>query len=91
MFKVKYNLDGSVAKFKARLVAQKFSHISGINFVETFAPIVKRVLLRIYLALCLMFNLFIHQVDIVRIYLESLLGDNKLLIFMKLFLGTQYL
>ncbi len=31
-----------------------------------------------------MFNLFIHQVDIVGAYLESLLGDNELPIFMKL-------
>lgn len=31
-----------------------------------------------------MLNLFIHKVDIVSIYLKSLLGVNKLLIFMKL-------
>ena len=45
---------------------------------------VRRESLRIYLALCLMLNLFIHQVDIVGAYLESLLGDNELPIFMKL-------
>ncbi len=84
VFKVKYHPDGSVARFKARLVAQGFLQVPGIDFSETFALTVRRESLRIYLALCLMLNLFIHQVDIVGVYLESLLGDNELPIFMKL-------
>lgn len=60
VFKVKYHPDGSVARFKARLVAQDFSQVHGINFSETFAPTVRRESLRIYLALCLMLNLFGH-------------------------------
>lgn len=63
----------------------------GVDFSETFAPTVKRESLRIYLALCLMLNLFIHQVDIVGAYLESLLGDNELPIFMKLPPGMHHL
>ena len=84
MFKVKYHPDGLVARFKARLVAQGFSQIPGIDFAETFAPTVRRELLRIYLAVCLFLNLIIHQVDIVGAYLESDLSDNELSIFMKL-------
>ena len=84
VFKVKYHPDGSVARFKARLVAQGFSQVQGIDFSKTFAPTVRRESLQIYLALCLMLNLFIHQVDIVGAYLESSLGDNELSIFMKL-------
>lgn len=84
VFKVKYNPDGSVARFKARLVAQVFLQVQGIDFVETFAPTVRRESLRIYLAICLSLNLFIHQVDIVGAYLESLLNDNEFPIFIKL-------
>lgn len=47
--------------------------------------------LRIYLALCLILNLFIYQVDIVGTYPESLFGNNELLIFMKLPPKIQYL
>lgn len=60
VFKVQYHPDRSVARFKARLVAQGFSQVPGIDFSETFAPTVRRELLQIYLALCLALNLLIH-------------------------------
>ena len=91
MFKVKYHPDGSVARFKAKLVAQGFSQIQGIDFAETFAPTVRRESLQIYLAICLFLNLIIHQVDIVGAYLESDLSDNELPIFMKLPSGMHQL
>ena len=91
MFKVNYPPDGSVARFKAKLVAQGFSQVQGINFSETFTPKVRRYSLRIYLAFCLMLNLFVHQVDIVSAYLESQLGGNEFPIFIKLLPGMYHL
>lgn len=73
-----------MARFKARPVAHGFSQVLDINFAETFPPIVRRESLQIYLALCLMLKLFIHQVDIVGVYLKSLLSDNDLPILIKL-------
>ena len=70
---MKYNTDGSVARLKVRLVAQGFLQVQGIDFSETFAFIVRRELLPIYLAICVALNLFIHQVDIMGAYLESFL------------------
>lgn len=54
-----------------------------VNFLEIFALTIRRVSLRIYLALYLMLNLFIYQVDIISAYLKSLLSDKELPIFMK--------
>lgn len=76
-FRVKHNPDRSVARFKARLVAQGFSQVPKIDFTETFAPTVRKELLRIYLAICAFLGLIIHQVDIVGTYLESLLCWNR--------------
>ena len=44
--------DGEVTKYKARLVTQGFSQQEGIDYLETFAPVVKSASLRIFLAIC---------------------------------------
>ncbi len=84
VFKVKYHPDGSVARYKARLVVQRYSQIPGIDFNETFVPTVRRKSLRIFLAISALFGFLVEQIDIIRAYLESLMGDNELPIFMKL-------
>ena len=44
--------DGEVTRYKAHLVAQGFGQQEGIDYLETFAPIVKSVLLHVFLAIC---------------------------------------
>ena len=89
VFKVKYYTDGTVARFKARLVAQGFYQVSDIDFTETFAPTVRWKLLRIYLAICILLGLIIYQVDIIRAYLESVLDNNEFPIYTKPPLGIE--
>ena len=50
-FKVKTNLDGSLEKFKARLVARGFTQKYGIDYEDTFAPTVRSDTLRAVLAI----------------------------------------
>lgn len=74
VFKVKYNIDGTIERFKARLVAQAFSQ---------FAPTVRKESLKIFFAIATILGLIVHQDDIVGAYLESLLDDNVHPIYMK--------
>lgn len=65
-------------------MAQRSSLVQEIDFSETFAQMVRWELLQIDLALCLILNLFIYQVDIVDAYLKSFTSDIQFPIFINL-------
>jgi len=46
VFKTKLGAEGQIERYKARLVAQGFSQIPGIDFDETFVPVTRRQTLR---------------------------------------------
>lgn len=56
VFKLKHETDGIVEKFKVRLVAKGFQHKDGLDYTETFSPIIKPVTIRIVLRLVVHFS-----------------------------------
>ena len=56
VFKLKRNSDGSISCYKARLVAKGFHQQYGIDFEETFSPVVKPPTIRLILALAMTHN-----------------------------------
>jgi transposase InsO family protein len=81
VFKIKRNADGSIERYKARLVAQGFSQRPGIDFTETFAPTTKWAALRSIFALAAFEDLELESVDISNAYLNGELKDVE--IYMK--------
>ncbi|KAH9647867.1 retrovirus-related pol polyprotein from transposon RE1 [Citrus sinensis] len=71
VFRVKSNTDGSVAKYKARLVAKGFQQIEGVNYFETFSPVVKAATVRVVLSLAVMNQWQIRQVDVNNAFLNG--------------------
>ena len=51
IYKIKHKVDGTIERFKARLVAQGFSQRPGFDFLETFASTMRWSTLRVILSL----------------------------------------
>jgi hypothetical protein len=81
VFKIKHNLDGSVERYKGRLVAKGFQQREGIDFVETFAPTARFPATRIVLSEVVNEGWELHTVDVLTAFLQ---GDIDTEVYMKL-------
>ena len=64
VFKVKNRSDGRVDCFKGHLVAKGYSQTYGIDYSETFSPVVWFSSIRVLLAFAVQNDMLIHQMDI---------------------------
>jgi hypothetical protein len=76
VFTIKTKADGTIERFKARLVARGFSQVHGQDYSETFAPTVRMDTLRLFLAIVALENLECSQFDIKNAFTESRLKEK---------------
>src|SRR5271154_1045043 len=69
VFRLKRDDIGEIARFKARVVAKGFSQIPGIDFFETYAPVMRLDTLRLMLVVATHFDMIAHVMDVVGAYL----------------------
>lgn len=76
VFKVKRNADGSIERYKGRVVAQGFSQRPGFDYTETFAPTPQWAALRAILAVVALEDLECESVDISSAFLNGVLQET---------------
>ena len=76
IFCKKKNETGNGVKFKARLVAKGYMQVPGIDFQETFSPVIKLKSIRLLLAIAVEKDLEVHQMDITSAYLNGVLEED---------------
>ena len=76
VFRTKRDASGNVMRYKARLVAQGYSQVAGVDFNETFALVAKIRTFRCILALGAIMDLEMHQMDMKTTFLNGGLEED---------------
>ena len=76
VFRTKLNADGSINKYKARLVVKGYAQIFGVDFSETFAPVARLDTIRLLLAVAAQKGQKVFQLDVKSAFLNGFLKEE---------------
>ncbi|KAF3644127.1 hypothetical protein FXO38_03061 [Capsicum annuum] len=86
IFKRKIKLDGTIDKYKARLVVEGFKQKEGLDYFDTYLPVTRITSIRMLITLAAVYGLEIHQMNVKTAFLN---GELKEEIYMKLPMGIR--
>uniref|UniRef100_H3G7X0 Reverse transcriptase Ty1/copia-type domain-containing protein n=1 Tax=Phytophthora ramorum TaxID=164328 RepID=H3G7X0_PHYRM len=76
VFVVNYKGDGTIDRYKARLVIKGFLLKYGIDYDEIFSPVIRMEVLRLLLTIAVLLELEIHQMDVETAFLNGFLDKE---------------
>ncbi|GKA78371.1 retrotransposon-related protein [Tanacetum coccineum] len=75
IFKKKMKADGTIDKYKARLVIKGFRQHEGLDYFYTYSPVMRITLIRMVLAIAALRNLKVYQMDVKKAFLNGYLEE----------------
>jgi len=73
---IKRKVDGNIERYKMHLVAKGFTQQKGINYSETFSPIIKQAIVKLVFSIAVSCDWKIHQLDIHNVFLNDVLNKD---------------
>ncbi len=76
VYKIKHNVDGSVSRYKAKLVAKGYAQTYGIDYEETYSLVAKMTTIRVIIAMAATKGWSLHQMDVKNVFLHGDLQED---------------
>lgn len=76
VFKLKQRSDGTIERYKARLIAKGFHQQPEMDYGEMFSPVVKHTTVQLVLSIAIQFGWPIHQLDVYNAFLHGVLSEE---------------